>query len=140
MPRRTKFTSSSIDEPCLSFLVPGLPDHTDLGGSAEVASSYSHVDADGCYSSFHGWSEPNGSVDDAAEHDAKRKHDEHYVDERHGDGSVSGHGFHGDVYVTWQLSQRPGIRRLSLIVTLGPEQPGQEKPRENLKKQKIRNL
>lgn len=89
-----------MNDACFSS-VSGLPNNADLGGSAEVAPSHSHVDADGCYSSFHGWTEPDGSVDDAAEHDAECEHDEHYVDERHGNGGVSEHGLHGDVHVAW---------------------------------------
>lgn len=81
------------------LFVSGLPNHTDLGGSAKVSPSHSHVDADGCYSSFHGRAEPDGSLDDAPEHYAKREHDEHYVDERDRDGRVPGNGFHGDVHV-----------------------------------------
>lgn len=83
----------------LYSFVSGLPNHTDLGGPTKVAPAHSHVDADGCYSSFHGWAEPDGSIDDAPEHDAKREHDEHYVDERDWNGRVPGNGFHGDVYV-----------------------------------------
>lgn len=94
-----KLAKLSTGETCERFPVAGLPDHTDLCGPAEVTAAHGDVDADGCYSSFHGWAEPNGSIDDVAEHDAEREHDEHYVDERHGNGGVPGHGFHGDVDV-----------------------------------------
>lgn len=115
------------------FSAAGLSDrHADLGGPAEVPPAHGHVDADGCYSAINGRAEPDGPVDDAPEHDAGREHDEQHVDERHGHGRVPGHGLDGHVHVPRQLSQRPSAGRLPLVVTLGPGQPGQEEPREDI--------
>lgn len=106
--------------------------YANLRGSAEVFAAYRNVDADGCDRPFYGRVEPNGPLDDAVQHHAKRQHHEHHVDERHGYGRLSKHGLYGDVHVACELPQRSRAGRIPFVVTLGPKHSKQEKPREDL--------
>jgi len=106
--------------------------HANLRGSAKVLAAHGNIDADGCDRPFYGRTEPDGSLNDAIQHHARRKHHEHHVDERYGHGRLSKHGFHGDVHVARKLPQRPRAGRVPLVVTLGPKHSEQEEPREDL--------
>ena len=103
-----------------------------LRGSTEVLTAHCNVDADGCDRPFYGRVEPDGPLDDAVQHHAKRQHYEHHVDERHGHGRLSRHGLHGDVHVACELPQRPRAGRIPFVVTLGPKHSEQEESREDL--------
>lgn len=92
------------DETKSSFPAIGLSNwHADLRGFAKVSAAHGDVDANGRDRAFHGRIKPDGTLDDAVQHHAECQHHEHHVDERHGDGRLSGHGLHGDVDVAREL-------------------------------------
>ena len=108
------------------ILPTGLFDRdTDFGRSAKVTASHGDLDADGFDSTVDGRSQSDGPDNDATKHDAERQHDEHDVDERrNGNGTVSRNGHDGHDNIAHRISQWPRSRRLPLVVTLGPGQPG----------------